>query len=458
MPTDGRSAIAAPALAEVLVLAAAVWSRVRSGLSLDTALERVLQERAAAGAGPDARVSGAVRDVTAAAVRRCAVLEYLLGELLHRPADQAVRALLAVSLAQLLAKSYAEFTLVDQAVRAAQSRAHTAGAAALVNAVLRSFLRRRAALEEQAGADPARRFNVPQWWLKRLHAEYGTRAEQVLAAQLEEPPLVLRVNRRRATPQQVLARFAAAGLDASQVGPSALWLHQPIATERIPGFAAGVVSVQDAGAQLAAPFLGVAEGMRVLDACAAPGGKTAHLLEVADCHVDAVDIDPQRATRIDSNLRRLELAGPRVRVFVADVLQPESYWDGAPYDRILLDAPCSASGVVRRHPDIALLRRASDVAKLATRQAKMLEALWPLLAPAGRLLYVVCSVFAEEGRRQIAGFVRRQRGARPIGLPGGGPAGLQLLPNSAADAAKQRLEGAEPVLHDGFFYALLEKI
>ena len=459
MPIELRQGGRSPALADTLVLASAAWSRLRSGQSLDEALRSVLQQGLPSGESADVRFVGAVRDVAAAAVRRCATLEYVVGELLHRPADPAVRALLFVSLAQLLANSYAPFTLVDQAVRAARLRPQTSGATALINAVLREFLRRRAALETQAGADPARRYNVPPWWWQRLQAQYGVaRAEEALAAQLEEPPLVLRVNSRRATSAQLLARFATEGLEASQVGPSALWLHRAVGVDRIPGFAEGLVSVQDAGAQLAAPWLGVSEGMRVLDACAAPGGKAAHLLEIADCRVDAVDADLQRAALIDLNLRRLGLAGANARVLVADILQIPSDWDQMPYDRILLDAPCSASGVVRRHPEIPLLRRASDVAKLATRQAKMLQALWPLLAPAGRLLYVVCSVFAEEGRRQIAAFVRRQPGVRRIRLPGGGPVGLQLLPNSVAGASTRRLEGAEPVLHDGFFYALLEKI
>jgi 16S rRNA (cytosine967-C5)-methyltransferase len=458
MPTEAREGEGAPALADVLVLASAAWSLLRSGHSLDEALQSELQQGSPSGQAADARMAGAVRDVTATAVRRCAIVEFLIRELLHRSADPAVRSLLAVSLAQLLANSYTPFTLVDQAVHAARLRPQTSGAASLVNAVLREFLRRRAELEEQAGADPARRWNVPVWWLQRLQSNYGAGAQEALAAQLEEPPLVLRVNSRRTTPSQVLARWDTQGLEASAVGPSALWLHRPIGVERIPGFAEGLVSVQDAGAQLAAPWLGACDGMRVLDACAAPGGKAAHLLEIADCRVDAVDVDPQRAALIESNLRRLGLAGANARVLVADIVQTASYWDQAPYDRILLDAPCSSSGVVRRHPEIPLLRRASDVAKLATRQAKMLHALWPLLAPAGRLLYVVCSVFAEEGRRQIAAFVRRQPGVRPIRLPGGGPDGLQLLPNSVAGASLRKLEGAEPVLHDGFFYALLEKI
>lgn len=464
---------AAPALADALLVSAAAWVRFQAGQSLDRALPTSLREPPVAMARNDAALAGAARDITYAAARRRAVLDYLLGVLAHRPPDPAVRALISVALAQLIARSYSEFTLVDQAVQAARRWPQTASAGAMVNAVLRGFLRQRAVLEEQALSDPARRWNVPGWWLQKLQAEYGSGVEPLLAAQLEEPPLVLRVNVRRATVAQVLEQFAAANLAASRVGPVAVWLHRAVPVERIPGFSEGRVSVQDAGAQLAAPWLGAVEGMRVLDACAAPGGKAAHLLEVADCQVDAVEADAQRAIRIEENVLRLGLAaqpghdGARrcgVRVQVADVLRPGDYWDGRPYDRILLDAPCTASGVVRRHPDVVWLRRPADVANLATQQAKMLHALWPLLAPAGRLLYVVCSVFAEEGRRQVAAFVRRQPGARRIPLPVAGPPGdpnsLQLLPNSVAAVATARAglaTAALPLLHDGFFYALIEK-
>jgi 16S rRNA (cytosine967-C5)-methyltransferase len=469
----GAAAGAAPALGDALLVSAAAWLRLQSGQSLDRALQAAIQEPPVAVARNDASLAGAVRDLTSAAVRRHAVLEYLLGVLVHRAPDPPVRALIAVSLAQLLARSYAEFTLVDQAVHAARQWPQTASAGGFVNAVLREFLRRRAALEEQALRDPARRWNVPAWWLQKLQAEYGPRAEAALAAQLEEPPLVLRVNARRASVAAVLERLANARLAATQVGPAALWLHRAMPVERIPGFTEGLVSVQDAGAQLAAPCLGVADGMNVLDACSAPGGKAAHLLEIADCHIDAVERDAERAGRIGANLQRLglptdagERAGPRrgARLHVADILQPGAYWDSRPYERILLDAPCTASGVVRRHPDVVWLRRPTDVANLATQQAKMLHTLWPLLAPAGRLLYVVCSVFAEEGRRQVSAFVRRQPGARLVpllvaGLPGD-LNGAQLLPNSVAAVATARAAGAGaevPLLHDGFFYALIEK-
>jgi 16S rRNA (cytosine967-C5)-methyltransferase len=462
--TGGRAGANAPALHDVLVLAAAAWLGVQDGQSLDRALEAVLQP--APDATPvrsppaQARLGGAVRDLAAATVRRAATLDFLLTRLVHRPPDPAVGALLAVGLAQLLARSYADFTLVDQAVRAARAQPRTAAAAGLVNAVLRAFLRQRDALEAEAGADLQRRFNVPAWWLRRVQSEYGPRATALLAAQLEEPPMVLRVNCRRTTVPQMLERLRGQGMAARQVGPTAVWLERAVPVERIPGFLDGWVSVQDAGAQMAGPLLEVAAGMRVLDVCAAPGGKTAQLLELADCRVDAVEFDPQRARRIGANLERLGLAGPTARVVVADALDPTAYWNGVPYDRILLDAPCTASGVVRRHPDVVLLRRESDVVKLATQQAKMLQTLWPLLAPAGRLLYVVCSVFAEEGRRQVSSFLQRQPGARSIRIPGDDLAGLQLLPCTTAATAvtgAQPDATAIPVLHDGFFFALLEK-
>jgi len=462
------AAVPAPPLGEVLVLAAQAWERLRAGQSLDRALEAALQSRgSAAPVAGAARMAGATRDLVTAAVRKLAVIDFVLGRLVHRAPDPAVAALLSVALAQLLVRSYSDFTVVDQAVGAARLQAQTASAGAFVNAVLRSYLRKREVLEQEAGQDPARRYNVPGWWLARLQAEHGSACEAVLAAQQEEPPMVLRVNVRRTTPQAQLAQLAAAGLPARQVGPAALWLQRACPVDRIPGFAEGLVSVQDAGAQLAAPWLDVQDGMRVLDACAAPGGKTAHLLEIADCQVDALELDPARAQRIDANLQRLGLAGPRARVLVADALDTAQYWDGVPYARILLDAPCSASGVVRRHPDLVWLRRSGDVAKLATQQGKMLRALWPLLAPAGRLLYVVCSVFAEEGQRQVAAFVRRQPDARLVRLPVGERAGLQLLPVCAASLAGADPWAAAgpdapalpalPQLHDGFYYALLEK-
>jgi 16S rRNA (cytosine967-C5)-methyltransferase len=475
MKTEAAGPGAAPKsgapLSQVLPVCAGAWLRWRAGRSLDAALQEAAREAPDEG-GPDAARAGAARALTTAAVRRHAMVEFILARLVHRPPEAPVQALLAIALAQLLARSYAEFTLVDQTVRAARARPGTAAAAGLVNAVLRAFLRRRAELEEQARADPARRWNLPPWWLAKLQAEYGPRCELLLEAQLEEPPLVLRVNVRRAAPAAMLERLRAEGLEACRIGAGGIRLRRALPVERIPGFREGLLSVQDAGAQLAAPWLGASAGMRVLDACAAPGGKTAHLLEIADCALDAIECDAERAGRIRANLQRLGLdeapagaSGAAPRVIVGDVLRVQEFWDGRPYERILLDAPCTASGVLRRHPDAAWLRRPEDVANLATQQGKMLRGLWPLLARAGRLLYVVCSVFPEEGRRQIDDFLRREPGARALALPvagsPGGSGGVQLLPSSApwpADAAGDAEPAAVPSPHDGFFYALIEKI
>lgn len=458
-PTAGTHPVAGPPLGRVLLLAAQVWSAFRAGESLDRAFDAVL----ATTRNPSPALAGALRDVTTTAVRRLAATEYLLTRLAHRPPDPDVRALLAVSLAQLLAATYPDFTLVDQAVRAARARETTAAAAGFLNALLREFLRRRDELVPEAEQDPARHANVPPWWLARLHREYGARlTQEILAAQNEEPPLVLRVNVRKTTVAAYLERLRTAGLAASQAGASAVWLHRALPVDRLPGFAEGQVSVQDAGAQLAAPLLGVAPGMRVLDACAAPGGKTAHLLEIVDCALDAVERDAERARRIDANLQRLELgkapAERPVRVLIADARNPARFWDGRPYDRILLDAPCTASGIVRRHPDIVWLRRPGDVAKLATQQRKLLDALWPLLEQTGRLLYAVCSIFPEEGREQISSFVERHSNARIIPLRKGDPGGWQLLPCSGRSAPMEFDFRKQPLFQDGFFYALLEKI
>jgi 16S rRNA (cytosine967-C5)-methyltransferase len=273
-------------------------------------------------------------------------------------------------------------------------------------------------------------------------------------SQRQQPPLILRVNSRRITAKAYIERLAEGAVGATQVGSQAVWMHQPRPVAAIPGFADGDVSVQDAGAQLAAPWLGIEPGMRVLDACAAPGGKTAHLAELGALDLTAVEVDSARALRIDDNLRRCHLTA---RVIVGDVARPQTWLPAGgrtSFDRIVLDAPCTASGIVRRHPDIPWLRRPADVAQLTTIQRQLLDALWPLLNVGGRLLYVVCSLFPEEGREQIACFRERHAEARQLNLPAS-----QLLPASVTEpAAVSAWQGSDlPTLHDGFFYALLEK-
>ena len=447
-----------PPLAQALRLAAIAWQHLRGG----TALGRALELAAAAQRGPHhPRALAAAQDIVYTATRQLALLDALIAQLAPKPPVAPVAALLAVSLSQLVDQRHAAYTVVDQAVTAARSDRRTIGAAGFLNATLRTFLRGAQALTEHARRDDAVRFNAPRWWIERLQKEYPQQWRAILAAQAEPPPLVLRVNVRRTSVDDYLRRLADEGVDAMRVGAHAVWLRAPRPVDQIPGFAQGDVSVQDAGSQLAADWLNVRDGHRVLDACAAPGGKTCHIAETSTAQIDALEIDPRRAARIDENLARLGLdAGGRVRILVGDASQPQT-WAGAgaagSYERILVDAPCTASGIVRRHPDIPWLRRPPDVAQLATIQARLLDALWPLLAPTGRLLYIVCSLFSEEAGEQAARFLERRADARAVVLPGQQGGSVQLLPTLLAEAGSWSGGPSTPSLHDGFFYALFEK-
>ncbi|HSV70278.1 MAG TPA: 16S rRNA (cytosine(967)-C(5))-methyltransferase RsmB, partial [Methylibium sp.] len=365
-----------------------------------------------------------------------------------------VDALLLAALALAVGEraGYAPHTLVSQAVEAAKRRARAS--AGFVNAVLRRFLRERGALLAAVAGEPEAAWNHPRWWVQRLEADWPEHAQALLAAAHRRAPMTLRVNARQGTVEDYLARLAAAGLAAravalpDQPAVHAIELVQPCPVERLPGFADGAVSVQDLAAQQAAPLLlgaGLPPGARVLDACAAPGGKTAHLLELAELDLLALDADPARLARVGATLQRLGLAAG---LRAADARDTAAWWDGRPFDAILLDAPCTASGIVRRHPDVPWLRRAADIAALARTQAALLDALWPLLKPGGRLLYATCSVFRAEGSSQIDAFLQRTADARLRPSPG------HLLP--LADNETQPQPAARP-LADGFFYALLQR-
>ncbi len=456
MPQARPETGGSPPLAEALRYAAAAWQAFRDGAQLGRALEV-----AAARPGPrHPRTLAAAQDIAYTATRQLALLDALIGELAPRPPAAPVAALLAMALSQLVDGRHPPYAVVDQAVTAARADRRTANAAGFLNATLRAFQRRADELLPRLRRDEVVRYNAPRWWIDRLKTQHPAAWAGVLEAQGEAPPLIVRVNARRVAPEAYLARLAEAGVDAMRVGANAVWLREPRPVEAIPGFVEGDVSVQDAGSQLAVQWLGVLAGQRVLDACAAPGGKTGFLAEGAAGPIDAIELEPVRARRIESNLARLGLAG-RVRVHVADASRPETWRvdsDTRPtYDRILLDAPCSASGIVRRHPDIPWLRRPDDVAQLATIQARLLDALWPLLAPAGRLLYVVCSVFTEEGVEQARRFLERHEEACTIALPGQRVGQLQLLPAPLMQAAPWPGGESAPTLSDGFFYALFEK-
>lgn len=420
----------APPLADTLAAASRVVGRVLAGRSLDAAL--AADETARSPRRP------AVQDAAYGTLRDFATPDAIIAALAAGPGPEpAVRALLLCALHELRHGRRAPHVVVDQAV-AACARVGAERARGFVNAVLRNYLRRRDALEREAAQTEAGRYGHPEWWIRRVRAAHPERWAAILAAGNGHPPMTLRVNRRRRTVAEYLAALAQQGMAAEQIGPDAVRLAQPCAVESLPGFAAGEVSVQDAGAQHAAHLLEVADGMRVLDACAAPGGKTGHLLERADVRLVAIDRDAERCARIRRNLDRLALDA---EIRVADAGAPEAWWDGVPFDRVLLDVPCTASGVVRRHPDIKWLRRESDLAQFAAEQARLLDAVWRVLAPGGKLLYATCSVFREENDDAVAAFLGRQSGA------------LRLLPVGLDDDS--RLLPSDD--HDGFFYALLGK-
>lgn len=374
-------------------------------------------------------------DLSYGVLRWLGLLEHLLTQLLDRPlTDPDVRSLLLVALYELLEGRTPAYAAVNEAVAAAPPRAR-----GLVNAVLRSFQRRRDVLLKVAQADAVARWNHPLWWIERLKQEYPDDWQAILEASNQHPPMTLRVNRRRSNLPDYRHRLLKLGLEAEQTGECALTLKRPVPISRLPGFAEGQVSVQDLGAQYAAPLLDCRDGMRVLDACAAPGGKTAHLLERHDLDLTALDVAPERLLRVKQNLARLGLTA---RVLAADAASPQDWWDGQPFDRILLDAPCTASGVVRRHPDGKWLKRADDATRLAQRQGQLLEALWPLLKVGGKLLYATCSLFRAENQQVVRTFLDHHPEAaeEPLNLVGGRHG--QLLPNRH---------------HDGFFYARLVK-
>jgi len=414
------------ALADSLREAARLVARVAAGRSLSATLE-------GADSGDDGRLRAAIMDLCFGTLRRYGRVQATVRLLSRRgrPSPR-VEALLWCALYALESQRYGEHTVVDQAVHGCTllGEAHARG---YVNALLRERLRAAARMEAQLARDPVAHYQHPAWWIERVRAAYPAEWERILASGNARPPMALRVNARRSTPRAYLERLAAQSVAARLLADGAVVLERPLAAERLPGFAEGDVSVQDAGAQRAAGLLDLRPGLRVLDACAAPGGKSAHILETADVRLTALDLDASRLTALATNLRRLGLAA---EVRAADCCQLDSWWGGTMYDRVLADVPCTASGIVRRHPDIKWLRRETDLAAFAVRQARILDALWRVLIPGGKLLYVTCSIFVEENEAVIAAFVDRTRSARRPPAPG------PLLPDEE---------------HDGFYFALLEK-
>ncbi|MBV6273300.1 16S rRNA (cytosine(967)-C(5))-methyltransferase RsmB [Alcaligenaceae bacterium CGII-47] len=337
---------------------------------------------------------------------------------------------------------YAPHTLVNQAVEAAMHHPKSRAYKGLINAVLRRFGRERDPLLRTLEGDPVAQWNHPQWWIDTLQTAWPQYWQVLLQAANTPGPMTLRANRRQNTPEQLQNFLDAAGIHATLAGQDGVILSTPQPVQAIPGFAQGRWSVQDLAAQLAGRLLPVADGMRVLDACAAPGGKTAHLLERHSLALTALDSDPQRLERVAQNLDRLRLTSPSIRLCAGDAAHTASWWDGEPFDAILADVPCTASGVVRRHPDIRWLRRAEDLPRTAALQQRIIDALWRVLRPGGHLLYVTCSIFPIEGEQQILAFLARHADALRLAAPG------YILPHAESSAADQT---------DGFFYALIAK-
>lgn len=406
-----------------------------AGRNLNQALQGLLSRHSAL--SPQQRA--AAQDMSYGTLRFYGQLRAVLDLLLQKPVqDEAVRALLLVALYQLQYSRSAEHAVVDHAVRAAEALKKP-WAKGLVNAVLRNFLRQRISLLEQVAASEEGRYSHPQWWIDKLRRQYPDDWATLLETNNQHPPMTLRVNGRATSTEAYLDLLHRHGIEGRQVGENAILLDQPVPVDKLPGFGEGMASVQDAGAQFAARLLDIADGMRVLDACAAPGGKAAHLLELAGIELTALDSDPERLKKIEQTLQRLKL---EAHCLAGNAARPEEWWDGQPFQRILADVPCSASGVVRRHPDIKWLRREADIAAFAAQQAEILDALWRVLGSGGKLLYATCSVFAEENQQQIAQFLVRHKDAQclPLSLPAAKDG--QLTPNPQ---------------HDGFYYALLLK-
>ena len=438
--------VAPVALWQQLQAVAHALAQVRRGVSGTAALAEV----------PPALRPG-VQALLFQVLRQLGRAQALRAQLAPRVPAPLPDALLCTALALAWDEAHAPYephTLVNQAVEAAKKTRALQGQANFLNACLRRFLRERDALVQATQQEQQAQWNHPVWWIKRLQKDHHEHWQSMLEANNQAAPMTLRVNTQRISREALQVRWQATGIAASPVGQQGLVLQQARAVREIPGFEEGLCSVQDAAAQCAAQLLlsglksfSVA-GLRVLDACAAPGGKTAHLLELLGPHdhVVALDIDPLRCERIDQNLQRL---GLQAQVVAADAARPQQWWDGQPFDAVLLDAPCTASGIVRRHPDVRWLRRETDVAQLAAIQKNLLNTLWPLVRPGGRLLYCTCSVFKAEGDDQLKTFVGHNTDAQLL------PSLGHLRPQTVrTDAA---LADNLPGDHDGFYYALREK-
>jgi 16S rRNA (cytosine967-C5)-methyltransferase len=433
--TDQKTPRSLP-LSEAITIAAQAISEVMSGRSLTEVLDQL-----------EPHERPIVQSLSFDALRKWVRSHELIKQFIPKAPPPETDHLLSVAIALFLqdaeGKGYPAHTIVDQAVKACGEYDKTIYAKGLMNAVLRkvSLLVQPPEGEKRYPPDPIPMF-VPAWWRANLKRNYSKQWQSILFQQAKRAPLILRVNQRQYTRVQYQSLLSDAGIASKPIDevagialPCALLIPEAVPVSDLPGFYSGAVSVQDAGAQLAAILLNPQDGELVLDACAAPGGKTAHLLELADCSMQALELDGERIGKIGGNLDRLRLRSDKVKVLRGDASKA-AWWDGILFDKILLDAPCSASGIVSRHPDIPFLRREADVRALQERQRGILNQAWKMLKPGGTLLYVTCSIFVEEGEDQAKWFAEQHPDALRLGAPG------QLLPSE---------------LNDGFYYALFKK-
>lgn len=425
-------------------IAAIAISNVLAGRNLTLALPDALN--AYPNATPQQR--GAAADLSYGTLRFYGEVNAYLVKLLEKPLSNAhITALLLVAIYQLIHDKAGDFTVVNQAVKAAGD-AKPRWAKGLVNGILRNFLRQKDQLAIALKQDEVAIYSYPQWWITKLKTQYPNDWAHILGTGNTHPPMSLRVNAKKTSAKEYIQFLSRQAIEAEQVGEYAVILQQPIPVEKIPGFADGVVSVQDYGAQMAAVLLDLAHDMQVLDACCAPGGKTGHILELAGVHLrgvqlTALDNDATRLSRVESNLQRLALTAKLITADAATFASPQLF------DRILADVPCTASGIVRRHVDIKWLRRESDIASFCKQQAAILANLWQLLAKGGKLLYVTCSIFNEENQQQIDAFLQKHIDAKQLPL-------LITLEreNNIQQSNGQLIPNSH---HDGLFYALLQK-
>ncbi len=427
-------------------IAANAVNQVLSGRNLTLALPAALA--AFPNATPQQR--GAAQDLSYGTLRFYGEIDAYLSQLLEKPlTDDRIHTLLLVAVYQLLHDKADAFTVVNQAVYAVSELKRPvpkSWAKGLVNAILRNFLRQKDQLAKTLPSSEVATYSYPQWWINKLKMQYPDHWQTMLQTGNAHPPMTLRVNTQKISITDYMQLLARQDIEATHIGGQAVTLTRPQPVEKIPGFTDGIVSVQDYGAQLAAYLLDLKPNLKVLDACCAPGGKTGHVLELADVALTSLDSDEARLQRVQSNLDRLALSANLV---VGDA-SSASWWDGQSFDRILADVPCTASGIVRRHVDIKWLRREADIASFAAQQAKILPSLWQMLAKGGKLLYVTCSVFNEENQAQVDNFLLNNTDATqlPFELPANHPQASitqlkgQLIPSTA---------------HDGFYYALLQK-